>query len=418
MCRTKGFQHAAFISPFSANRRRESCIVRGNVQGQYLALSYIWQNDTRPIDNEQQFQLLLNNAEDLAAPNSIKQHNPRLPKVIQDTMELTTAIQKKYLWVNRLCIIQDDPQREEEVMRMDQIYSGAYMTIVAAAEHGLYCTPVGTVHNPAIQSPKDWFENSWCKIEPNERILEYYGTVSRSKWAKRAWTYQEYLLSKRVVFFLDTRIFWQCECAVWDKDYLRSEEGNEAESLVSSSSEPTRSFSVPTWPDFGLYVDLVCPYNGRELSFSEDGLSACSGVLKRLAPAFSNGFLFGLPRIYLDHALLWQPLKAECEIPQSEVITDGIPGRISSSTRRSTLPSWAWCGWQCFVDPQSFQAVLNLGQDGCYREDSTSSWKLCNITTWEYASTLIPKPVKTGESVQKSRNQTPSISSTQLAATH
>jgi hypothetical protein len=157
------------------------CIVRGNVQGQHLALSYIWQNDTRPIDNEQQFQLLLNNAEDLAAPNSIKQHYPQLPKVIQDAMELTTAIPKKYLWVNRLCIIQDDPQREEEVMRMDQIYSGAYMTIIAAAEHGLYCTPVGTVHNPAIKSPKDWFENSWCRLAPNERILEYYDTVSRSK---------------------------------------------------------------------------------------------------------------------------------------------------------------------------------------------------------------------------------------------
>jgi hypothetical protein len=180
------------------------------------------------------------------------------------------------------------------------------------------------------------------------------------------------------VFFLDTQIFWQCECAVWDKDYFRPGGDDEDESIVSgdsmySDSGPTSSFSVPTWPDFGLYVDLICPYNGRDLSFSKDGLSACSGILKRLVPAFPNGFLFGLPRIYLDHALLWQPLKADYEIPECAVIRDGIPGRTSLPTHKSILPSWAWCGWQCFVDPRSFQAALNLGQDGCYWEDSSSS---------------------------------------------
>jgi hypothetical protein len=200
-------------------------------------------------------------------------------------------------------------------------------------------------------------------------IMEYHGTVSRSKWATRAWTYQEFILSKRVVFFLDTRIFWQCECATWDKDYLRPKQEDEAESMVSFNSGPTRSFSVPAGPDFGLYADLICPYNGRDLSYSKDGLSACSGILNSLAPAFPNGFLFGIPRIYLDHALLWQPLKAHYESPKSTVITDGIPGKTSLSTRRYTLPSWAWCGWQCFVDPRSFQAALNLGQDSRYRGD-------------------------------------------------
>jgi hypothetical protein len=236
-------------------------------------------------------------------------------------MQLTIAIQKKYLWVDRLCIVQDHPRKEEEFMRMDQIYAGAYMTIIAAAEHGLYFTLDGTVHNPTLESPNDWF--SGFGIDRDSRIKEYYGTVSRSKWAKRAWTYQEYILSKRVVFFFDTRVFWQCECAVWDKDYLRPKQDNEAESMVSSNSGPTRSFSVPAWPDFGLYADLICPYNGRDLSYSKDGLSACSGILTRLAPAFPNGFLFGIPRIYLDYALLWQPLKAHYESPESTVITDG-----------------------------------------------------------------------------------------------
>jgi hypothetical protein len=48
------------------------------------------------------------------------------------------------------------------------------------------------------------------------------------------------------------------------KFYLRPEGDDEDESIVSgdsmySDSRPTRSFSVPTWPDSGLYVDLICP---------------------------------------------------------------------------------------------------------------------------------------------------------------
>ncbi|KAL5376611.1 hypothetical protein DPSP01_010404 [Paraphaeosphaeria sporulosa] len=309
----------------------EQCIVRGNVQGEYLALSYVWQDDTMKTEDQQQFQLSLDNADSLTAPNSMRQYISQLPKTIRDAMELTIAIQKRYLWVDRLCIVQDHPRKEEEFMRMDQIYSGAYMTIVAAAKHGMYCNRGGTVHDPALASPNDWFAN--FEIPQHLRIRQYYGIVSRSKWAKRAWTYQEYILSKRVIFFLDTRIFWQCECTVWDKDHLQPKQDMEAQTVPSSTSGHTRSFSVPSWPDFGLYADLICPYNGRDLSYDKDGLSACLGILNRLAPAFPSGFLFGLPRIYLDYALLWQPLSRQLDTP--EYCKRGEPMELVAISRGS-----------------------------------------------------------------------------------
>ncbi|KAK7179408.1 heterokaryon incompatibility protein [Paraphaeosphaeria sporulosa] len=389
----------------------EQCIVRGNVQGEYLALSYVWQDDTMKTEDQQQFQLSLDNADSLTAPNSMRQYISQLPKTIRDAMELTIAIQKRYLWVDRLCIVQDHPRKEEEFMRMDQIYSGAYMTIVAAAKHGMYCNRGGTVHDPALASPNDWFAN--FEIPQHLRIRQYYGIVSRSKWAKRAWTYQEYILSKRVIFFLDTRIFWQCECTVWDKDHLQPKQDMEAQTVPSSTSGHTRSFSVPSWPDFGLYADLICPYNGRDLSYDKDGLSACLGILNRLAPAFPSGFLFGLPRIYLDYALLWQPLSRQLDTPECKALADGCPGSLTLSSRRHTLPSWAWCGWQCFVDPRSFQAALNLGGDSYCMRDTTSSWKLCSIITWEYTAASKQEPFKFDEPLQRLRNQTQNISSLQ-----
>jgi hypothetical protein len=197
------------------------CIVGGDVQGPYLALSYVWQDGTSKSDEQLPFQLSLNNIDALTSPNSMRPYTPQLPKTIIDAMEITLAIGKRYLWVDRLCIVQDDPQKEQEITRMDQIYSGAYLTLIAAAKHGLYCTPNVTFQNPAYP---DYRSSNWwdiqdrfaSKIDRDSRITEYHEAISESKWAKRAWTYQEYIFSKLVVFLLDTRIFWQCECAVWD----------------------------------------------------------------------------------------------------------------------------------------------------------------------------------------------------------
>lgn len=48
------------------------------------------------------------------------------------------------------------------------------------------------------------------------RIRTNYETLSYSRWSKRAWTYQEYILSRRVIFFIDNSVFWQCKRATWN----------------------------------------------------------------------------------------------------------------------------------------------------------------------------------------------------------
>ncbi|KAL6695392.1 heterokaryon incompatibility domain-containing protein [Trichoderma pleuroticola] len=355
---------------------RDRCIVRGAASNEYLALSYTWQNKTSQTNKASELQLLSNNIELLTTVNALEQYKSNLPKVIIDGMELTSAIGKRYLWVDRLCIVQDDPSKASEFSSMDRVYSGACMTIIAAAEYGMFHTPEATIHSPEVRHTSSIVCSESELKNPTQlaeaaradRIRSYYETVCASEWVKRAWTYQEYVLSKRVVFFLGTRIFWQCE-----------------DSIRSSTHE---AISVPTWPDFSIYADLVCPYNGRELTYKEDGLSAFLGVLNYLAPAFPEGFLFGLPRHYLDHALLWQPLKGSYLHTWHR--ENGGHRKSCPSTRRRTLPSWAWCGWQCFIDPASFQSVLNVGQNS----HIANSLKLRNTVTWEH----VDSP---GESAQR-----------------
>ena len=365
----------------------DQCIVRGNVKGGYFALSYTWGN----VSNEKErLQLLSHNIYSLTTINSLNQRIHQLSKAIIDAIELTAAMGTRYLWVDRLCIVQDSPHKAAEFMDMDRIYSEASLTIVAAAEFGLYLSPDDSIRNAGIKALR-------MKGQPAHKVVRtYYQALARTDWATRAWTYQEHILSRRVVFSLGYLVFWQCENAVWDSDQLRSNQQETTDSHENdvsgvSTSTFTRRMETPSWPDFGLYADIICSYNGRELSHQEDGLSACLGVLNRLEPAYPGGFIFGLPRLYLDHALLWQPLKYHYTSPDppiedSRKVFDGCKGRTGPSTRRSTLPSWAWCGWQCFVDPKVFQAAMNINEAGSYRKNVSSSWRLRSKINWECTS--------------------------------
>lgn len=97
---------------------------------------------------------------------------------------------------------------------MDSIYSGAALTIVAAAgkdaEYGL----------TGISHPRD--ANSQLRIKVGDFLLvshnEAPGNIlADSHWNTRGWTYQEGILSLRRLVFTDRRIFFSAgECAVWN----------------------------------------------------------------------------------------------------------------------------------------------------------------------------------------------------------
>lgn len=94
--------------------------------------------------------------------------------------------------------------------------------------------------------------------------------------------------------------------------------------------------------DFSMDIEMVGLYNSRNLTCPQEALTAISGVLTGLKRGFPSGFVSGLPIMYLDIALLWQPFsKAERPLAKD--------GGFVAPVRH--LPSWSWCGWQCPIDP-------------------------------------------------------------------
>ena len=103
----------------------QSCLVDTPSQCRYVALSYVW--GTAPV-----FRHFLENTQDLRETGSLQ--SLPIPATIRDTITLVHAIGEHYIWVESLCIIQDDLMMQRaEIMGMGSIYSRALFTIIAAA---------------------------------------------------------------------------------------------------------------------------------------------------------------------------------------------------------------------------------------------------------------------------------------------
>jgi hypothetical protein len=125
----------------------ERCIVPGLSAHRYLALSYTWpetrgsSTSTSPVLRT----LLLHDANiaDFQRPEFLSHEAivQQIPMVIRHAIEFSHVLGERYLWVDRLCIVQNDLGDEgtiSQVAKMDKIFAGAYLTIIAAAPEEMY----------------------------------------------------------------------------------------------------------------------------------------------------------------------------------------------------------------------------------------------------------------------------------------
>ena len=105
----------------------------------------------------------------------------------------------RYLWVDALCIVQDDPiLSHDQISQMGSIYLKAIFTIVAAA---------GKDADAGLPGVRPW---SRTVDQQSVDILltaidgpHYDGEVRNSTWSTRGWTLQEEALSARRLIFTE-----------------------------------------------------------------------------------------------------------------------------------------------------------------------------------------------------------------------
>ena len=160
----------------------------------------------------------------------------------------------------------------------------------------------------------------------------FLASISKSKWSSRGWTYQEKILSKRLLIFTPYQTFFQCGQAIFYEDTVleRTLDSPNVDISGGEGMVSRRYLSKPTADMSPLrkYRTCIEGYSCRDLTKEYDGLNAFQGVLNILRPEFSDEFHWGLPESMFDIAITWS-------------LGNHYPER-----RRHDFPSWSWLGWR------------------------------------------------------------------------
>ncbi|KAF2113578.1 heterokaryon incompatibility protein-domain-containing protein [Lophiotrema nucula] len=313
----------------------------------YTALSYCWGGD-------QSHKLTMANVAD-----AHRLKFATLPRTLQDAIRVTCGLGYEYLWVDSLCIIQDDAhEMAREIALMPQIYSHASITIAARAspsvlqgflEHRF----TGDVIEVPFQGSDSGLLGRVCMTEKNLGDCNWLDT--------RAWALQESALSTRVIDYHSRHTFFGCVLTHgstqragrkghtdgWDD--LSIYPGTEIRDLGVPYQDLTTTEAMVYWHD------VVTNYARRQLTVPTDRILAISAIAGQLGVKRPHDtYIAGLWESVLPLDLLW------IAVPDVELPSYPRPHNYQG-------PSWSWTGIDGPI--QFTHRLREFGIHSSYRND-------------------------------------------------
>lgn len=173
-CKTS---HSDVCTPGSSTRLHNLQVIDCNTRNitrapamcEYVALSYVW-GPASNADLEYVFPTL----------------PARLPQTIEDAITVTKSLGWRYIWIDRYCIDQNDPEdKMRQILQMGAIYSSAQLTIIAAAGSGPQHGLPGISDFRRTPMPYGEVVGSIGLVVTSIKAIE---EVFDSVWASRSWT--------------------------------------------------------------------------------------------------------------------------------------------------------------------------------------------------------------------------------------
>lgn len=335
-------------------------VVRATTGMRWVALSYVWSLASPRVSADAgTCQPGLGHA-GMALPSS-------LLGIVSDAMEATLALGYRYLWTDQFCINQcDKDEVADQVGKMDRIYRGAELTLVAAsARNGL----PGSKALPRAEPKSVVVDHLDFFVAPMDPI----GDIASSVWVTRGWCYQEEMLSRRLLYFTEAGVLFKCSRMTC----YEAMRGLEIEANPQEMETKSRIHQIPNHLDtlpLGLEYpagkanckvlldrclegkgsadrsvptarfhikaarQVISEFTRKRLSFDDDSLNAVSGVLNVFGAIdppvrFCQGLPVSqdTPASFTDSLLL----ESLCWYHKDP----------SSVRRRDQFPSWSWAGW-------------------------------------------------------------------------
>ncbi|EKG14871.1 Heterokaryon incompatibility [Macrophomina phaseolina MS6] len=291
---------------------RKRCVVNAPKKFRFAALSYVWGDKRR-----REFEVTKSNWAEACAKDFLRRVH--LPRSISDAIIVCKKLDIPYLWVDRLCIVQDDcGQKHEQIRAMDAIYSSADLTICAAAgDSSRYGLPgVGS-------TPRPFSRTSCFQLADLEMVNvppESIDCLSYGQWQRRGWTYQEMVLSRRLLLFTDFQVFFMCPRDNIAENHMT--DTYELFGLLYSDNDLEASEDTCTILRFTHHLEK---YLTRKLRYESDIYNAFAGVFRSIYRE-PDEYIYGMPERDFDSAILWRA-RQDYELHDSAGIV---------------LPSWSW----------------------------------------------------------------------------
>jgi len=276
-----------------------------------------------------------------------------LPKTITDAFQVTKEMGLRYIWIDSLCIIQDNNEdKQTEMAIIMQIYQNAQFTISAASassvEQGFLRLNLHDSRTVIFHHPLRVDERTMGSILiSHETLSNFADACARPQPINtRGWTLQEMLFTPRVLIFTNMHMVWRCQTgympnAVTTSDSSRASRdrpnqwetwsiicGYDFISLKSLEATATRRIlgigEVFLRKDdlYSTWQMVLRRYADRLLTIPSDRLLAISAVARAFASYFKAPYYAGLWGNYIEQGLMWYSSAPDVKI--------------------SGPPSWSW----------------------------------------------------------------------------
>ena len=282
----------------------------------------------------------------------------KLPPTFQQAIILTKSLGIEYIWIDSLCITQDDDiDWANECSRMTSVYMNSFLNIGANAagdsRGGLFQQRSWKSVNPLVV-PLTHIPSGWHRkpvvLWPG---LDDWNLLDHAPLGERGWVVQERLLAPRTVHFLKHKVMWECdECQASEtdvtgelEDYDYSERAYLAVPVAPGNGRADRICQfLDTW------AAIVNLYSTGKLSVATDKLVALSGVARYMFEHRQDNRAL---RYYAGH---WSQ---DFELQLTWRTSPFNPG---SRSRTYVAPSWSWASYNGKVSLPSLYNKISSAQ--------------------------------------------------------
>ncbi|EEU40003.1 uncharacterized protein NECHADRAFT_75851 [Fusarium vanettenii 77-13-4] len=243
----------------------------------------------------------------------------QLPSTLRDASIVCSRLGIDMLWIDSLCIIQDDANDwNKESRKMGDIYQNAFFTIVSASSHSCHEGFLNSIRQDSVALARSGPGGACIKARKSVarghhiRFSESYGEEF-DPIDSRAWTLQERVLSTRAVVFTGAEVQWQCRTCKTCECGLGSDE---------TISEPIREQLAgenPGWHTTRAWESFLIEYTKRNLTMEKDKLPALSAIARLLSTTINSEYFAGLWSNSLVKGMCWAVFDTDTYFPTTYI---------------------------------------------------------------------------------------------------